>query len=59
MLAWYRDTFPEPFDTFGPVRSLDGFIRDTSTEEALDNLRSLDFTGRGQLGLYWSAIVGS
>jgi hypothetical protein len=59
MLAWYRDTFPEPFDTFGPVRSLDAFIRDVSTEDALDGLRASSFTGRGQLGMYWSSLLGS
>lgn len=59
MLAWYRDTFPEPFDTFGPVRSLDSFIRDISTADALDGLRASNFTGRGQLGLYWSSLLGS
>lgn len=59
MLAWYRDTFPEPFDTFGPVRSLDAFIRDVSTGEALERLRGGNFTGRGQLGLYWASLLAS
>ena len=59
MLAWYRDSFPEPFDTFGPVRSLDAFIRDVSTTEALENLRESSFDRRGQLGLYWSSLLGS
>jgi len=59
MVAWYRDTFPEPFDTFGPVRSLDAFIRDVSTDDALESLRPYGFTGRGQLGLYWSALLAS
>ncbi len=59
MLAWYRDSFPEPFDTFGPVRSLDAFIRDVSTADALENLRSSSFAGRGQLGLYWASLLGS
>ncbi len=59
MLAWYRDSFPEPFDTYGPVRSLDGFIRDVSTDDALANLRTSRFSGRGQLGMYWSSLLGS
>jgi len=59
MLVWYHDTFPEPFDTFGPVRSLDAFIRDVSTAEALDNLRAYDVSGRGQLGMYWSSLLGT
>jgi hypothetical protein len=59
MLAWYRDSFPEPFDTFGPVRNLDAFIRDVSTIDAVENLRSSPFSGRGQLGLYWSSLLGS
>lgn len=59
MLAWYRDSFPEPFDTYGPVRNLDNFIRDVSTEDALEHLRASRFTGRGQLGLYWSSLLGS
>lgn len=59
MLTWYRDTFPEPFDTFGPVRNLDAFIRDVSTSDALTNLRGSAFAGRGQLGLYWSSLLGS
>lgn len=59
MLAWYRDTFPEPFDTFGPVRNLDAFIRDVSTEDALEHLRAYSFVGRGQLGMYWLALLGS
>jgi len=58
MLAWYRDSFPEPFDTYGPVRNLDSFIRDVSTEDALENLRASGFTGRGQLGMYWSSLLG-
>lgn len=59
MLAWYRDSFPEPFDTYGPVRNLDAFIRDVSTADALENLRESQFTGRGQLGMYWSSLLGS
>jgi hypothetical protein len=59
MLAWYRDSFPEPFDTYGDVRNLDAFIRDVSTEDALENLRASRFNSRGQLGLYWSALLGS
>lgn len=59
MLAWYRDSFPEPFDTFGPVRSLDEFIRDVSTADAFENLRLSNFSGRGQLGLYWSSLLAS
>jgi hypothetical protein len=59
MAAWYRDNFPEPFDTFGPVRSLDEFIRDVSTADSLDKLRASNFAGRGQLGMYWSSLLGS
>jgi hypothetical protein len=59
MLAWYRDSFPEPFDTYGPVRNLDAFIRDVSTEDALEQLRESQFGGRGQLGMYWSSLLGS
>jgi hypothetical protein len=59
MLAWYYDSFPEPFDTFGPVRQLDEFIRDVSAEQALEHLRGSAFRARGQLGMYWSSLVGS
>jgi len=58
MLAWYRDTFAEPFDFFGPVRSLDPFIRDMTTDDARRTLAASGFSGRGQLGLYWSSILG-
>ena len=38
-------------------RSLDEFIGDISTAEALDNLRDSSFVGRGQLGMYWSSLL--
>jgi hypothetical protein len=57
MLAWYRDTFGEPFEFFGPVRSLDPFIRDMTTDDARGALAASDFAGRGQLGLYWAQIL--
>jgi hypothetical protein len=59
MLAWYRDTFGYPFEYFGPVRSLDRFIRDVTSDEARRSLASCSFSGRGQLGAYWSAVLGS
>lgn len=59
MLAWYRDTFAEPFEFYGPVRSLDRFIRDVSNEEARRILAGSSFKARGQLGAYWSSVVGA
>lgn len=59
MLAWYRDSFGYPFDHFGPVRALDGFIRDLTSDEARERLRASTFTDRGQLGAYWSTVLGA
>jgi hypothetical protein len=59
MLAWYRDTFAEPFEYFGPVRSLDPFIRDVTSDDGHAILARSQFAGRGQLGTYWSAVVSA
>ena len=58
MLACYRDSFGYPFDYFGPVRSLDRFIRDVTSEDARRALAHHRFRNRGQLGAYWSTAVG-
>jgi hypothetical protein len=58
MLAWYRDAFGHPFDHFGPLRFLDRFIMDVTSDEARTRLASSRFAGRGQLGLFWSAMRG-
>lgn len=57
MLAWYRDEFGEPFDLFGPVASLDPFVREVTSVEARARLAESSFTGRGQLGEYWAAMT--
>ncbi len=57
MLAWYRDTFGYPFEYFGPVRSLDPFIGDVTSNDARPMLATSRFTERGQLGTYWSSIL--
>lgn len=58
MLACYRDSFGYPFDYFGPVRSLDRFIRDVTSDDARRALIDNRFKNRGQLGTYWSTAVG-
>ncbi|HXT15683.1 MAG TPA: hypothetical protein VN706_08640 [Gemmatimonadaceae bacterium] len=58
MLAWYRDAFGYVFDHFGPVRSLDAFIRDISSEDV--RRRGADVIGggeRGQMGRYWAGLL--
>jgi hypothetical protein len=59
MLACYRDDFGEVFDFFGPVRSLDAFIRDISSQDARELLGRSTWTGRGQLGMYWSTRIAA
>ena len=59
MVAWYRDTFGYPFDFFGPVRGLDAWISDVSSEDARAFLARSSWKNRGQLGVYWtSALAG-
>ncbi len=58
MLAWYRDTNGIPFDFFGPVRGLDQWISDVSSDDASRGLARSTFKGRGQLGVYWSSVLG-
>jgi len=59
MLVWYHAQFPEPFEYFGPVGSLDPFIDDLSTADAIDALHRSRFASRGQLGSYWTSVLGS
>jgi hypothetical protein len=58
MLAWYRHAFGDVFEHFGPVRSLDGFIRDMSSVDirarAAVVMRTHD---RGQMGHYWRGVL--
>ena len=58
MLAWYRETFGYPFDHYGPVRPLDEFIGDLSSNDVRERgaagIRRHD---RGQLGRYWSQVL--
>jgi hypothetical protein len=57
MVAWYRDAFGAPFEFFGPVKGLDAWIRDVSSDDARTSLTGSHWTGRGQLGLYWAATL--
>ena len=58
MLAWYHASFGYVFEHFGPVRSLDGFIASIPANEALSHRDERDrFAGRGQLGVYWTAVL--
>lgn len=59
MLAWYHDRLREPFEYFGPVAALDRFIHHVSMAEVIDGLLQSRFSGRGQLGSYWTSVVGS
>ena len=60
MLAWYRDAFGVVFDHFGPVRSLDTFIRDVSWPGARERARAIiDTDDRGQMGRYWRGVVAA
>lgn len=59
MVAWYHGRFPEPFDYFGPVAALTPFIGDLSTADAIGSLHQSHFGGRGQLGSYWTSVLGS
>jgi hypothetical protein len=59
MVAWYRDTFGAPFEFFGPVKGLDGWIRDLSSDDARAGLVASSWSNRGQLGLYWASVVGA
>lgn len=59
MVAWYRDRFPDPFELFGPVRSLDTFVADLTADDALEIVGRSSLDARGQLGDYWRAAVGS
>jgi hypothetical protein len=58
MVAWYRDTFAAPFEFFGPVKGLDAWIRDVSSDDARTALASSTWTNRGQLGVYWASVTG-
>ncbi|NUO63194.1 MAG: hypothetical protein HOQ11_17285 [Gemmatimonadaceae bacterium] len=58
MLAWYHASFGYVFEHFGPVRSLDEFIAHVPANEALAHREERSrFAGRGQLGVYWSAVL--
>lgn len=58
MLAWYRDNFGYVFEHFGPVRSLDGFIRDiASSEIRRQGAALIRVDDRGQMGRYWRGVL--
>lgn len=58
MLAWYHSSFGYVFEHFGPVRSLEEFISTIPANEALSHRDERGrFAGRGQLGVYWSAVL--
>lgn len=60
MLAWYRDAFGDVFEHFGPVRSLDTFIRDVSTSDVRARMPVVTKTAdRGQMGRYWRRSLGA
>jgi hypothetical protein len=59
MLAWYRDTFAAPFEHYGPVRALDLAIRDVTSDDVRRELDKAAFGGRGQLGIFWAAMLGT
>jgi hypothetical protein len=56
MIAWYHDRLPDPFELFGPVRSLDAFVGDLTADDALERVARSPLDGRGQLGDYWRAV---
>lgn len=55
MLAWYNRHFGYVFEHFGPVRDLDTFVQDVVLDDIASYVAASAFTGRGQLGVYWSA----
>ena len=58
MVAWYHAAFGYFFEHFGPVRSLDDFIAALPADEALRHRdERARFAGRGQLGIYWTAVL--
>ena len=58
MLAWYHASFGYVFEHFGPLRSLDRLLEETPADEALSHREERPgFAGRGQLGVYWSAVL--
>lgn len=58
MLAWYRDAFGAVFEHFGPVRSLDAFIRDVSSDDVRARAPAVIATDdRGQMGRYWRGVL--
>ena len=58
MLAWYDAAFGYVFEHFGPVRSLERFIADIPSDEALSHRdERARFARRGQLGTYWAAVL--
>ncbi len=58
MLAWYRQDFGYVFDHFGPVRGLDAFIGEVVSDAMWhDHGNAARFSGRGQLGKYWTAAL--
>lgn len=57
MLAWYARKFGYVFDHFGPVRGLEEMIADvTPARVAALAAEGARWTGRGQMGEYWSAL---
>ena len=57
MLAWYVGEFGYVFEHFGPVRGLDALIAEVAPSEITALARdAARWTGRGQLGEYWSAL---
>lgn len=60
MLAWYRDALGVVFEHFGPVRSLDTFIRNVSWPDARARARAIINTDdRGQMGRYWRDVIAA
>lgn len=58
MLAWYHAAFGYVFEHFGPVRSLEEFIRGVAADAALSHRdERARFAGRGQLGAYWAEAL--
>jgi hypothetical protein len=60
MLAWYDRRFGYVFEHFGPVRELESFVADVPVDAVGSRVNAVAaFQGRGQLGVYWAAVLGS
>jgi hypothetical protein len=57
MLAWYAGTFGYPFEHYGPVRGIEGFVDTLPKEEVRRRASTMNANNRGQLGAYWKGVA--